>query len=122
MSGGVAYVFDPEARFLQRLNDELVEARALQAAPAASNDELGADLLRLVQRHHQLTGSTRAGWILEHWTQLATRFYRVTPRAVAELEAAGLASAAQAQNADDEGASGERDAGSGIALEGTARG
>ncbi|HVS66406.1 MAG TPA: glutamate synthase large subunit [Thermoanaerobaculia bacterium] len=117
MSGGVAYVFDPEGRFLHRLNDEMVEARALLAAPAASNDELGADLLRLVQRHHQLTASARAGWILEHWAQLATRFYRVTPRAVAELEAAGLAQASEEETIE-EGA--VVDGTSGIALEGTA--
>jgi glutamate synthase (ferredoxin) len=80
MSGGVAWVFDPEGRFPARVNEEMVSAEALGHAPDG-DDHPDALLLLLLERHHQLTGSTRAGWILEHWAQLGGRFYRVAPHA-----------------------------------------
>ncbi len=84
MSGGIAYVFDPEDSFLPNCNLELVE---LDKIDAASEE---ADWLRqTIQRHRELTESTVAAGILEDWEEKLTQFVKVMPvdyrRALEEL-------------------------------------
>jgi glutamate synthase domain-containing protein 2/glutamate synthase domain-containing protein 1/glutamate synthase domain-containing protein 3 len=90
MSGGEAYVFDPDDALEGNLNPHLVAAYAPARAQLDS-------LRRVIERHARATGSARAAALLKHWDLVAARFKRVAPVAeVARLEAlfAGSAPAA----------------------------
>jgi glutamate synthase domain-containing protein 3 len=77
MSGGELYVYDPDVVLERRLNDELVELFACEAAVA---------LRELVSRHARSTGSICAESLLSRWTEAATEFVLVRPKQdVAEL-------------------------------------
>ena len=73
MTGGEVYVFDPEGRLPERLNDELVEAERLVPSTAQS-------LHALLERHVHFTGSTRAAGLLERWDEALESFWFVQPR------------------------------------------
>lgn len=83
MTGGVAYVLDEAGTLGQRYNPQLV-----QLDPLSSQDE--AQLLKIIRRHLELTGSPHANDILERWeTHYRPMVKRVMPReAVAKIEAA----------------------------------
>jgi glutamate synthase (NADPH) large chain len=69
MSGGIAYLLDPD---LRRINTEMVDLEPLDTDDAA--------LLRdLVQRHRAETGSAVAGWLLARWKPSLARFVKVMP-------------------------------------------
>ncbi len=74
MSGGIAYVFDERADFAEkRCNLESVDLDPLL-------EEQDIQTVRnLVARHAELTGSPRAKWILENWSDAAARFTKVFP-------------------------------------------
>ncbi|HEV3485042.1 MAG TPA: glutamate synthase-related protein, partial [Vicinamibacterales bacterium] len=81
MSGGEAYVFDPDEGLGANLNTQLVAAYEPSAAQLES-------LKRIIARHHELTGSKIGGAILDEWGIRAALFKRVAPVAeVARLEA-----------------------------------
>jgi glutamate synthase (ferredoxin) len=81
MSGGEAYVFDPDDLLDANLNPHLVAAYVPTQAQLDS-------LRRVIERHGRATGSPRAAALLKHWDRTATRFRRVAPMAeVARLEA-----------------------------------
>ncbi len=114
MSGGIAYVYDPDEAFAARCNMAQVELEpiASEADALEELDHQGADLethgrvdirhsldqddrrilLQLVQRHHRFTGSRVAGALLDDWNRALTRFVKVMPvdyrRALREIEAA----------------------------------
>jgi glutamate synthase domain-containing protein 3 len=73
MSGGLAYVYDEKNDFTQkRCNHASVDLDPLEP-----EDE---DLLRkLVSRHMVLTGSSRARWILQYWSEVLPHFVKVFP-------------------------------------------
>jgi glutamate synthase (NADPH) large chain len=73
MSGGVAYVWDPDAVFPGRCNMEMVELEELQ--DPAEIDQVR----RLVQKHADLTDSTVARRLLAHWDRAVGEFVRVMP-------------------------------------------
>jgi glutamate synthase (NADPH/NADH) large chain len=73
MSGGVAYVWDPDGDFHTRCNMEMVE---LDRVEEEEDLELVHGLLR---RHLESTGSTVAEGILSGWPQLAKSFVKVMP-------------------------------------------
>ncbi|MDE2356292.1 MAG: glutamate synthase large subunit, partial [Alphaproteobacteria bacterium] len=99
MSGGIAYVYDPEDRFAALCNPAMValsrvtavaeadeEGAPLPASPSVWDLGLGdplrfdaARLRLLVERHHNLTGSARAGALLADWDRAVTRFVKITP-------------------------------------------
>ncbi len=99
MSGGVAYVFDERGDFTEkRCNLESVdlepvlEAQDAQLAGAqfaeaefaeATLAEIKLAEVKLVRdlltRHRELTGSPRAAWILENWSDALSRFIKVFP-------------------------------------------
>jgi glutamate synthase (ferredoxin) len=82
MSGGEAYVWDPDERLASRINPQLVELRAPTHGQLPS-------LHRLIARHHRATGSARARMLLEDWERHAAEFVRVAARAeVAMIEGA----------------------------------
>jgi glutamate synthase (NADPH/NADH) large chain len=91
MSGGVAYVWDPEGK----LEDSVSSGAAVALDPVEDDGDLQA----LVQRHFELTGSKRAEALLADWRNARKQFVLVVPheyrRALAELEAEGTAIAAE---------------------------
>src|ERR1700719_1564068 len=99
MSGGVAYVFDEHGDFtekrcnldsvdlepiLETHDSQIVEGRLVETKTVEMKIvemKIGeAKLLKdLVTRHHDLTGSPRATWILDNWTDALSRFIKVFP-------------------------------------------
>src|SRR5437899_3019305 len=74
MSGGVAYVFDERLDFTEkRCNRQSVD---LEPVIEAQAEEV---VKELVTRHLDLTGSRRAKWILENWSEMLPRFIKVFP-------------------------------------------
>ncbi len=72
MSGGIAYVYDPESTFSVNLNLEMV---ALE--PLEEEDE---EFLReTVRKHHAETESTVAAEVLERWHTNVRHFKKVMP-------------------------------------------
>jgi glutamate synthase (NADPH/NADH) large chain len=73
MSGGIAYVLDPNQEFAGRCNMEMVEL-----SPLAEGQD--RNLVRqLIQRHFQYTQSELARQILASWQTYAPRFVKVVP-------------------------------------------
>ena len=93
MSGGIAYVYDPEADFAQRCNTAMVSLERVQSATEQQLDraswhsqhrdgEPEADeviLKRLIERHFKHTGSTRARFLLDDWNHARGKFVKVFP-------------------------------------------
>jgi len=102
MSGGIAYVYDPNGRFKDMANTAMVDLEPLAEPDAAAADDPDrprqrsisadnagmGDMLRfdaerlriLIERHLLLTGSARARELLEDWDHARTRFVKVMPR------------------------------------------
>jgi len=123
MSGGVAYVYDPDGTFVTRCNPSMVMLEPLlpEAMQVAAEDELtAADKGRLmhldtcdevivrgqIERHLQYTGSTLALSLLDHWETARAKFVKVFPheyrRALTEMHAkarSGSAAAARKERA-----------------------
>jgi glutamate synthase domain-containing protein 3 len=72
MTGGQAFVWDPQVKLATRLNTALVEA----ARPDA---DLLEELRWLVERHQELTGSRRAAELLKDWQGTLTHVWVVAP-------------------------------------------
>ncbi|PJJ54877.1 glutamate synthase large subunit [Hymenobacter chitinivorans] len=72
MSGGIAWVYDPDGTFPDNCNQEMVELDPLDA-----DDE--AQIQALLRKHQQLTGSQLAGYLLGNWGEEAGRFVKVFP-------------------------------------------
>jgi glutamate synthase domain-containing protein 3 len=106
MSGGVAYVYDPDGTFASRCNPAMVslgpvlpeseQHRVEKDLAAAGKGRLlhgdvadEAMLRRLIERHLRFTGSTVALSMLDHWDQARAKFVKVFPneyvRALSEL-------------------------------------
>ena len=105
MSGGIAYVWDPEQVFARRCNTGMVRLDPMETDEAqrqAGGPQFWHSLerngpretdetivRRLVENHFRLTGSFRARAILEDWNQARRAFVKVTPieyhRALGEL-------------------------------------
>ncbi len=91
MSGGVAYVLDESGEggaagggFERVCNKEMVQLFPL------SDPEETAQIRRLLERHVEYTGSTRAQALLDDWRTTVSRFIRVVPndyRRVIEAQA-----------------------------------
>ena len=74
MSGGEAYIYDPQGLFPARCNTEMVDLEKLDS-------EIDQDLVRrLLSNHVQYTRSTVAQDILDHWTLHKTQFVKVMPK------------------------------------------
>jgi glutamate synthase domain-containing protein 2/glutamate synthase domain-containing protein 1/glutamate synthase domain-containing protein 3 len=91
MSGGMAYVLDETGEFAgSRCNTEMVDLELVAAQDAGL-------LKRLIERHAELTGSSRAAAVIAAWESYLPKFVKVTPRdykrvldAIAAAEKAGL--------------------------------
>ncbi|MCA1324067.1 glutamate synthase-related protein [Herbaspirillum sp. alder98] len=108
MSGGIAYVYDPEGDFAPKCNTSMVTLEkvlsdteqesaigrehwhSLERGGVRQTDE--AILRGLIERHFKYTGSTRARYLLDNWAASRAKFVKVFPteykRALAELAAA----------------------------------
>jgi glutamate synthase domain-containing protein 2/glutamate synthase domain-containing protein 1/glutamate synthase domain-containing protein 3 len=90
MTGGQAFVYDPNAALLARLNAALVEAERPDA-------ESLTELRWLIERHQELTGSGRAGELLKDWEAATEHFWHVLPidrvRRIEQQSAGRVASA-----------------------------
>jgi len=73
MSGGVAYVWDPDENFGPRCNTGTVDLERVEA------DEDIAELRELVELHMKYTGSSVAAGILEAWPDVLDTFVKVMP-------------------------------------------
>jgi glutamate synthase domain-containing protein 2/glutamate synthase domain-containing protein 1/glutamate synthase domain-containing protein 3 len=73
MSGGIAYVWDPNNQLSGRTNMEMVEFEDL------SDPEDQALLEKYLRRHQEYTGSTRAQEILAAWPAALSNFKKVMP-------------------------------------------
>ena len=89
MSGGIAFVWDPDGRLPSNMNYEMVDIE-----PVGDDEEW---LRATVERHGALTGSAVAARILGAWSIEVSSFRKVMPRdykrvleVMAEARAAGL--------------------------------
>jgi glutamate synthase (NADPH/NADH) large chain len=102
MSGGIAYVYDPEGQFKQHLNPAGVDMEKLAGSELGLADAPGrprqrsvsvedngmgdplrfdAERLRiLIERHLLFTGSERARTLLDNWDAELPKFVKVVPR------------------------------------------
>ena len=112
MSGGIAYVYDPQRRFASLCNTAMVtlssvldepltdtdegapRARSPSVADSGMGDPLRFDAARLrllIERHHRHTGSARARAMLDNWESALSDFVKVMPndyrRALLDLAA-----------------------------------
>ncbi|MSZ84633.1 MAG: glutamate synthase subunit alpha, partial [Actinobacteria bacterium] len=90
MSGGIAYVYDPDDSFAARVNKEMVRLQTL-------GDTDREFLLETVRKHADHTGSAVATRIIAEWSAESTKFKRVMPidyervlNVMKDAEAAGL--------------------------------
>ncbi len=74
MSGGIAYVYDPENNFIQRCNLEMVLLERVEEIEEAE------ELKQLIQKHVSYTGSAMGQRVLENWDQNLNQFVRVIPK------------------------------------------
>ena len=73
MSGGAAYVYDPDGTLESRCNTGLVSLEKVSA------DEDVRELRRLIENHRTYTGSDRAGVILDAFDAELANFVKVIP-------------------------------------------
>jgi glutamate synthase (NADPH/NADH) large chain len=99
MSGGIAYVYDPRACFESYCNPAMVAIEKLLPTSEQMNNtdpatwhlgECDEIILKgLIEKHFKLTGSKKAGRILENWSGERARFAKVFPheyrRALGEM-------------------------------------
>jgi glutamate synthase domain-containing protein 3 len=81
MSGGVAYIWDPEGKFEDNCNTGMVDVE-----PLGSDDQVR--LKTLLTRHVQYTGSEVAKKLLAQWERSLAKFVRVMPREYKKVLAA----------------------------------
>jgi len=73
MSGGTAYVYDPDQEFSRLCNMELVDFDEMEFEDI--------DLLKqMIENHQKYTGSEVAATILENWSEALAHFTKVMPR------------------------------------------
>lgn len=72
MSGGIAYVFDPEHNLEKLTNHDMVEFEKI--------DEDRDEVKAMIKKHFQYTGSDPAEWILENWREAEKLFVKVMPK------------------------------------------
>lgn len=73
MSGGIAWVYDPDNSFSKNCNQEMVDLD-----PLASDDK--EQILQLLRKHQTLTGSRLATFLLDNWQKEAGSFRKVFPK------------------------------------------
>ena len=83
MTGGIAFILDPEEHLPQRYNPAVVELTRVEDAEDQSL------LKSMITRHVELTGSQQAQELLSNWDEILPSFWKVAPKKeVVKLEAA----------------------------------
>jgi len=73
MSGGIAYVYDPDGQFDNRCNLDLVDLELV------IDDRDIEELREMISRHLKYTGSKKAAEILDNWDACLPLFVKVFP-------------------------------------------
>ena len=73
MSGGIAWIYDPEQSIAKNCNQEMVDLD-----PLSADDK--EQILQLLRKHHMLTGSRQATFLLDNWSREAGSFIKVFPK------------------------------------------
>jgi glutamate synthase (NADPH/NADH) large chain len=73
MSGGIAYVWDPESRFERQCNTEMVELDSLESVTEI------LEIRSLIERHVAYTDSSVGRAVLASWEKSVRQFVRVMP-------------------------------------------
>ncbi len=73
MSGGIAYIYDPEGKFDGRCNLDMVDVEPVRR----QRDQ--EELKGLIESHYRYTGSERANRILQNWDTAVPAFVQVLP-------------------------------------------
>ncbi|WP_276271026.1 glutamate synthase large subunit [Haloarcula litorea] len=79
MSGGVAYVYDPDGTFAEKANTGMV---SIEESLEAKDRQM---ITRLVENHETYTDSDRAAELLDDWDAELEQFTKVMPDAYAEV-------------------------------------
>ncbi|WP_067728034.1 glutamate synthase large subunit [Oceanobacillus damuensis] len=79
MSGGVAYVFDEDNSFADKVNPAMVNVGAVE-----DPNELEV-VYTMIQNHIKYTGSAHAERILAYWEKYSKQFVRVIPKAYVKM-------------------------------------
>ena len=74
MSGGIAFVHDPDGDFHIRFNDGMADME-----PVVEDEDI-ATLKGLIEEHYKHTGSGPAGRILAEWSSALSKFKKIMPR------------------------------------------
>jgi len=74
MSGGIAYIWDPQGKMAARVNKEMVDLEEVTQAEEA------IALKGMIEKHLEYTGSGSAKEILADWKHNAAKFLKVMPR------------------------------------------
>ena len=73
MSGGIAWVYNPDNDFAENCNTEMVDLD-----PLSIKDE--EHIINLLKKHIHLTGSDKAQYLLNHWKKVSGKFVKVYPK------------------------------------------
>jgi glutamate synthase (NADPH/NADH) large chain len=73
MSGGIAWVYNPNNTFIENCNTEMVDLD-----PLTSKDE--EQIMALLHKHVHLTGSKVAKELLNNWSKSSGQFIKVYPK------------------------------------------
>ncbi len=98
MSGGIAYVWDPDETFNERFNPELADL--LDVEPGSSDE---SELKALVSKHLEYTGSTVAAARLDDWANSLSMFRKVFPKDYARVLREQALAAANGSSANGAG-------------------
>ena len=74
MSGGIAFVHDPDGDFVNRFNDGMADLE-----PVTEEEDI-ATLRGMIEDHLRCTGSTPAAKVLADWATSLAQFKKVMPR------------------------------------------
>ena len=74
MSGGIAYIYDKDDKFAQRINEGMVDLDRIETKE--DSDEVKT----MIENYIKYTGSKEADDILEDWESAKSKFIKVMPR------------------------------------------
>ena len=74
MSGGIAYIWDPQQRFAGNCNAEMVDLDSVE------NDADEAELRQMIENHLAFTDSPVAAAVLANWGESLGQFIKVMPK------------------------------------------
>ena len=77
MTGGLAFVYDEDHTFIEKINQELIEARRIDIDEF---DEARHYLKKLLQTYYDETGSQKAKDILDDFRMEIRNFWMVRPK------------------------------------------